>query len=211
MIPALIGAAGTLLGGVLGMQGQARANQQNADLQHESNVLNIEEGRRNRDFQAQQSQAQMDFQERMSNTSYQRGVDDLKKAGLNPILGINNGASTPSGAAGSGAQGTANAAHMENTMNAFQGLMSNAAQAANMVATVGKTNAEKNLINSQIGKKSAESDLEQDLYQTVKPFMKWIRGASQSTAKGISDYKKEVQDLTKKGKEKLKTIYLGNP
>lgn len=44
-----------------------------------------------------EAQTNRDFQERMSSTSHVREVQDLRNAGLNPILSANQGASTPVG------------------------------------------------------------------------------------------------------------------
>lgn len=54
------------------------------------------------DFSAQQAAINRRFQKYMSDSSYQRAVADMKKAGLNPILALGSPASTPSGSTASG-------------------------------------------------------------------------------------------------------------
>ena len=64
-----------------------------------------------RQFNADEAQKARDFEERMSNTSYQRSVADMKAAGLNVgAIGQGGGASTPSASTASASPASASSA-----------------------------------------------------------------------------------------------------
>ena len=92
------------------------------------------------------SARQMAFQEDMSNTSYQRGMADMRKAGLNPILaGKVGGASTPTGSTYNPENVTTNA------VNAYLQTKQNEANVANTKALTDKIKAETDLLNKTKG------------------------------------------------------------
>lgn len=92
----IIPAAAAVIGGLISKSGQQSTNASNVQLTEENR----------------------DWMERMSSTSYQRGVVDMEQAGLNPMLAYSQGgASTPTSAApvvqnalGAGVQGAVSSA-----------------------------------------------------------------------------------------------------
>lgn len=121
-----LGGLGVVGDAILGRNDQSRANDQNVQLTRE----------------------QMAFQERMSNTSYQRAVKDMEAAGLNPMLAYSQGgASTPAG----------NAAHVEPKTPVSSSSALQASQSALAAEQVAQTRAQTELVLAQAAKTRSET------------------------------------------------------
>lgn len=90
-----------LIGAAIGGLGSFFTNKTNADNVEKTNAQNLQIARETTAANMAEAQRNRDYQERLSNTAYQRTMQDMRDAGLNPILAYQKGgASTPAGGAG---------------------------------------------------------------------------------------------------------------
>lgn len=95
--------------------------------------------------QIQLAREQMAFQERMSNTAYQRAAADLEKAGLNRILALGKPATSPGGA-------------MAQLKNPDAALAQAGIAAATSAVQLKRLSAEAKLIDANVDRVKAETD-----------------------------------------------------
>jgi len=118
---------------ILGYIGQQETNESQQQIAQQANAAS-----------AEQAQINRDYQERLSNSAYQRQVADLSSAGLNPMLAYikGGGASTPAGSTGQ----VTSAQYTSPIQGAMQGRLTSA-QAAKTEAEKPKIEAETSNIN----------------------------------------------------------------
>lgn len=136
----------------------------------QQNDMASAEADRTRDFSAAQSAQQMAFQERMSNTSHQREVEDLRKAGLNPLLSLNSGASSPAGAMGSGTSAP--------VVPELSHMMSGARDSLSFLADMKAKRSQINLTDSHKANVDADTRLKKGQVpyaESKSDFVTWLR------------------------------------
>lgn len=172
MWPVILGAAA--IGGVAGMAGQASANRSNERMSRE----------------------QMAFQERMSSTAYQRAVQDMRSAGLNPALAYQQGgASSPGGSM----------ARAENVGSAFtQGAMGALGTVSSARAVNAQTAADVAVKAAQAERTSAET--QQLRLESLLRVKALEAGLKESSARSVN--LGAQSDLAKS--QKFKTDYEGS-
>lgn len=150
------GPIGSMVGGALG----------GALDQDQANQYNSAEAASNRSFQ-----------ERMSNTSYQRAMADMQKAGLNPMLAYSNGgASVPTGSMASYPTGVdqASASSVATSFRMPSEIDVNKANVVNLGTQSGLNVATKERVQQETRKVMADADISQTTANTVQAIQRGV-------------------------------------
>lgn len=184
-LPAIGTAVGAYFGGPAGAAAGAQigAGLSSASSAKKINQQNIE-----------QADKQMAFQERMSSTAHQRQVADLKAAGLNPILSVNSGASSPAGS-------------MAQLKNPMEGMSASVAAATQAYDTISRQKSEIDLLNAQTNKANVEAmvstkgipeaDLKNKLYKKFNDFIDGFKKPATPMTSAGDVYKRSLDYYNK--------------
>jgi hypothetical protein len=214
ILPAVAAGAGFMVGGPVGaalVAGGARdiASQQNLfQTSANQNAMNFSaaQAMQQQEFQTQQVKEQRDYETKMANTTYQRGAEDMRKAGINPILlSRQPGDPTPSTASPSGAKGegvTSSGTKPEYKSPTLTGLTT-ALSVASAIAQIRKTNAETYNLKQNAKVLHTKASV-------VGPFgegMDWLTSAYHNWLNGPKDNLVDTLDKMKKYIDKTNSFF----
>ena len=161
LIGSAISAGGSLLGGMLGSQGQAATNAQQQKQFEQTQAGHAMEYWNNIDESWKFQRDNQAFAERMANTAYQRATADMKAAGLNPILAYQQGGANAPTSSGQvpGSPGMPGMSSFGNPGAALGAGVASAAGAYKDYTALKQVQATTDLTKSQAQKSDSETDL----------------------------------------------------
>lgn len=166
-VPSIFGVDDAIIGAIALAGSSAYAASRSEDAAQSVNTSNTNAMTQANEFNADQAYLtwqrntmsawqDRDFQERMSNTAYQRATEDMKAAGINPLLAVmKGGATTPGGAMGNAGQASSVAPIPK--QNAFQAGLNSGLQVAQAFASQKNIDADTALKKAQTAREMASA------------------------------------------------------
>lgn len=189
------GNSGVTLGGdpYSALAGQAI----NAYAQYEGAKLNAKAQKEANEKNIQLAKDQMAFQEAMSNSAYQRATEDMRKAGINPMLAFQQGgASTPQGASAH-VESTKMGDAISNSASAVVDLWQRRANVAQTYQATQQSKAQEKLIQAQTNNANVDTILKSKdvpqaeakvkLMKRLVPYAEKTMDVIDSSAKGVGN------------------------
>lgn len=182
-----------LIGSVVSGVGGVVQNYMSGERQDATNEFNANQAAITREYNSEEAQKNRDYQTQMSNSAFQRGMADMKAAGLNPILAYQKGgANSPGGSVASASHASGGTAPVSNVGEAMVHGYNNSARAAseNAKTDAGKSLLEQELVNARLTADQIRSNTAKTLAETG-----YVQTQTKLSGEHIGRTKQETEKL----------------
>lgn len=164
---------GDLISSAVGFLGVKKSNEASITNTNATNAANAKQAADAQAFNEKEAKLNREFQQYNANTAHQRAVDDLRAAGLNPILAANQGAPSPSGSTASGVQATMQSPNEDYT--GLGGLVNDFFTRQQTKANTKKSKADARTANAQ-------ADIQEGMAKIYKENPSFLKGKAMTDA-----------------------------